>query len=239
MKSPLRGLSKPDNTLSHMNTISHINKSNQGYTLGTIQTSKTNKKTLFNDSTIDVISKQDQSVFDSQDKMATIHTVGIKHEMKANKSRLSRNMHINTASGQHEQPTPYDQSMMSVAPRTAEIHNYNSLKHRSAISIQTDKANRYLAVNPLKWSPTSTLPEVFNRKASMCSDCDTPRTTKKKISLERSFNRSPWLHSKNNLHKFDDKTQLTRDKEQAKIIKKILRRKRKNQSRSKEVEFNA
>ena len=54
---------------------------------------------------------------------------------------------------------------------------------------------------------------------------NTPRTIKKQISLERTFDRDIWLHSKKHPQALHGEV-IEEDLEKGKLVKKIKRRKR-------------
>ena len=89
----------------------------------------------------------------------------------------------------------------------------------------TAKQERYIPRCKYKWSPNSFFPDLLNVVAPPLERLNTPRTIQKQISLERTFDRDIWLHSKNHMQAFAG-PDIEKDLAKGKIVRKIKRRQR-------------
>ena len=84
----------------------------------------------------------------------------------------------------------------------------------------------YKAATGLKWNPNSFLPNLLSSKNETLNDgTHTPRGAKRAITLERSFDKQPWMHNRSHGNNFDPNygTSIFKDKLKAKVLKKKLR----------------
>jgi len=87
------------------------------------------------------------------------------------------------------------------------------------------REERYIPRCKYKWSPNSFFPYLINVVAPPLERLNTPRTIQKQISLDRTFDRDIWLHSKNHLQAFAG-PDIEKDLAKGKIVRKIKRRQR-------------
>ena len=66
--------------------------------------------------------------------------------------------------------------------------------------------------------------------APLLDNTHTPRGAKKAITLERSFDRLPWMHNRNTMNDFSQAIVL-KDKNKSKVLRKIIKKSR-SRSRS-------
>ena len=57
----------------------------------------------------------------------------------------------------------------------------------------------------------------------MVDNTNTPRGAKKAITLERNFDRDPWIYNKRHLHEFKE---TGKDKKKSQILKKLRKKSR-------------
>jgi len=72
-----------------------------------------------------------------------------------------------------------------------------------------------------KWEPTNTKGSFLSHTNPLLDNSNTPRGTKKKITLGRCFDHDPWMHSRTSLEGFHDEFTIKRDKAKNKILKRI------------------
>ena len=84
----------------------------------------------------------------------------------------------------------------------------------------------YKAATGLKWNPNSFLPNLLSKKDETLNDgTHTPRGAKRAITLERSFDKQPWMYNRSAADSFNDKygSSIFKDKNKSKVLKKKLR----------------
>ena len=85
---------------------------------------------------------------------------------------------------------------------------------------------RYTATNSLKWNPNSFLPSLLANTKPLNDTSGTPRGIKKQITLERCFDKQPWMYNRAHSAHFSGLGQggdiINKDKFKSKILKKKL-----------------
>lgn len=106
------------------------------------------------------------------------------------------------------------------------------LQHNDSLISQSQRRNetmknlmekRYFPVNNLKWNPQKTKGMHFSKSSSISDNCDTPRTVNKKFKIDRSWNRKPWVHNKNNIDSFESHA-INKDKDKGKSMKRLMKK---------------
>ena len=98
---------------------------------------------------------------------------------------------------------------------------------------------RYFATNPLKWDQNNFYPSLLGKTGSvydaapLLDNTHTPRGAKKAITLERSFDRVPWMHNRTGMESFSTAV-INKDKNKSKVLRKIIKKSR-SRSRSKSM----
>ena len=59
--------------------------------------------------------------------------------------------------------------------------------------------------NPFKWTPNNHVPMVLREETPLLDNSNTPRGAKRKITLERSFDRFAFMYTRNSPDSFDPK----------------------------------
>lgn len=99
----------------------------------------------------------------------------------------------------------------------------------------TTNNERYICTNSLVWSPNRFSPEIIGNKNEtplLLDRTATPRGFTKAISLERTFDRYPWMYNRKNSSNFDNGigSNIILDKQKSSVLKKKLRQARLSQS---------
>jgi hypothetical protein len=59
-----------------------------------------------------------------------------------------------------------------------------------------------MATNSLKWDPNNFLPTLLNKTQPLLDRTHTPRGARKAITLERNWDKEPWMHTRTNMESF-------------------------------------
>lgn len=90
---------------------------------------------------------------------------------------------------------------------------------------------KWTANNSLKWTPNSFLPNLLSKVPPLLDNTDTPRGSRKKITLERSFDKFPWMYNRRTLDKLDkDCDTIKTDKDKSKILRKLVKKAKRSQT---------
>ena len=85
---------------------------------------------------------------------------------------------------------------------------------------------RYTATNSLKWDPNNFLPKLLTKTKPLNDTTHTPRGTKKAITLERCFDKQPWIYNRAHSAHFSGLGMggdiIAKDKMRNKVLKKKL-----------------
>jgi len=104
------------------------------------------------------------------------------------------------------------------------ISRQSSVKHEP---IPLDQ--RYFATNTAKWDPNTFYPSLLGKTGSVFDaaplndNTHTPRGAKKAITLERAFNRVPWMYNRTSSENFSSIV-IGKDKLKSKMLRKIRKR---------------
>ena len=96
---------------------------------------------------------------------------------------------------------------------------------------------RYFATQSAKWDPNTFYPSLLNKTGTkyeagpLLDNTHTPRGAKKAITLDRAFNRVPWMYNRTASENFSSLV-IGKDKAKSKVLRKIRKRSR-TRSRSK------
>jgi hypothetical protein len=71
------------------------------------------------------------------------------------------------------------------------------------------------------------MPTLLTKEKPLLDNTNTPRSAKRAITLERSFDKFAWMYNRTTLDKFDG-FQIAKDKNKSKVLKKQLRQKKKS-----------
>lgn len=86
---------------------------------------------------------------------------------------------------------------------------------------------RYTATNSLKWDPNNFMPTLLHDTAPLDDTTLTPRGQKRAITLERCFDKYPWIYNRTQSAHFSGLGQggdiIKKDKDKNKVLKKKLR----------------
>lgn len=55
---------------------------------------------------------------------------------------------------------------------------------------------KYMALNAKKWDPPTFLPNLLHNTVPLLDNTNTPRKAKRAITLDRSFDREPWMYNR-------------------------------------------
>ena len=90
--------------------------------------------------------------------------------------------------------------------------------------------DQWRLTNPFKWNPNKHMPTLLGNVAPLNDNTNTPRGAKRAITLERSFDRFAWMHTRNALEHLDVNSHAIKiDKEKGKTLRKIVRKQKKQQ----------
>lgn len=78
------------------------------------------------------------------------------------------------------------------------ISNLEKTKEQLAEEIKLSKSykTRYTATNSLKWNPNCFLPKLLQTTTPLNDRTNTPRGLRKSITLERCFDKQPWIYNR-------------------------------------------
>lgn len=85
-----------------------------------------------------------------------------------------------------------------IAGKEKTMSNLEKTKEQLAQELERSKSykTRYTATNSLKWNPNSFLPSLLTNTKPLNDTTCTPRGAKKRITLERCFDKQPWIYNR-------------------------------------------
>lgn len=82
--------------------------------------------------------------------------------------------------------------------KNSTMSNLEKTKEQLQEEIQMSRSykTRYTATNSLKWNPNNFLPTIIHDTKPLNDTTHTPRGTKRAITLERTFDKQPWIYNR-------------------------------------------
>ena len=105
--------------------------------------------------------------------------------------------------------------------------NLEKTKEQLTEEIRLSKSykTRYTATNSLKWTPNNFLPKLLFKTKPLNDRTSTPRGTRKSITLDRCFDKQPWIYNRTQSAHFSGLgfgDPIKEDKLKSKILKRKL-----------------